>query len=388
MPALTVLSAHNFYRHPGGEDTVFAAEAALLKAHGHTVTLYERSNTHIRSGGTAAFQAIWNPAAHRELRTFAPTSVAHFHNTFPLISPSAYYAAKRQGTAVVQTLHNYRLICPGAILARNGSPCEDCITEKSLRPAITHACYRNSRAATASVAAMLTTHRAVGTYQHAVDAYIALSNFAREKFIAGGLPADRIFVKPNFVSPDPVIGSGSGNYALFAGRLSPEKGIETLSAAWRSLPGIPLKIAGDGPLNNTSWPSAAIPLGQQPRQHMTELLSEARVLVFPSTWYECAPMTILEAFACGTPVIASNLGSMAELVRDGHTGLLFRPGDPADLAEKVLYAFSHPEHLAAMRINARREFEEKYTAERNYKMLIAIYEQAIENAQRRKRAAS
>jgi glycosyltransferase involved in cell wall biosynthesis len=386
---LTVLSAHNFYRHPGGEDVVFAAEAALLRDHGHSVAVYERNNTAIRSGRAAALQAIWNPSSHREIRTLTRgTAVAHFHNTFPLISPSAYYAASSQGAAVVQTLHNYRLICPGALLSRDGVPCEDCITEKSLRPAIAHACYRDSRAATASVAAMLTTHRVARTYQHAVDAYIALSEFAREKFIAGGLPADRIFVKPNFVSPEPAPGTGSGNYALFAGRLSPEKGINTLATAWSELSSIPLQVAGEGPLNQVRWPSGATAIGRQPREWVLELMRDASVLIFPSTWYESDPLTILEAFACGTPVIASNLGSMAERVRHNHTGLLFRPGDPADLAEKVRYAFTHPEHLAQMRVNARREYEEKYTAERNYKLLIAIYEQAIENARRRKRAAS
>lgn len=383
--ALTVLSAHNFYRLPGGEDTVFAAEAALLREHGHRVTAFEQDNSAIRSGGAAAFLAIWNPKTHRSIRALPRAVVAHFHNTFPLISPSAYHAARGQGAAVVQTLHNYRLVCPGALLSRNGVPCEDCIEQHTLRPSITHACYRNSWSATASVAAMLATHRAAGTYQHAVDAYIALSEFARGKFVAGGLPADRIHVKPNFVSPDPGMGIGFGDYALFAGRLSVEKGITTLCDAWRELPDVSLKVAGAG---EVAPPPNADLLGQQSRAATLELMRSARVLVFPSTWYECAPMTIIEAFACGTPVIASNLGSIPEFVRDGHTGLLFRPGDAADLAEKVRYAFSHPEHVAAMRVNARREFEEKYTAERNYKMLIAIYEQAIENAQRRRRGAA
>ena len=383
--ALTVLSAHNFYRYAGGEDGVFAAEAALLKEHGHTVTAFEKNNAAILSGGAAAFLAIWNPATHRNIRALPASAVAHFHNTFPLISPSAYYAARGRGAAVVQTLHNYRLICPGALLSWDGAPCEECITERSLRPALTHACYRGSRTATASVAAMLATHRAAGTYQHAVDAYVALSEFARGRFIAGGLPAHRIHVKPNFVSPDPGAGDGSGGYALFAGRLCPEKGIETLSAAWRELPEVALKIVGEG---SAEVPASAEALGQQARGAVLALMRRAKVLIFPSLCYENCPLSILEAYACGTPVIASDLGSMAERVRHNHTGLLFRPGDAGDLAEKVRYAFSHPEHLAAMRVNARREFEEKYTAERNYKMLISIYERAIESAQRRRRGAA
>jgi glycosyltransferase involved in cell wall biosynthesis len=259
----------------------------------------------------------------------------------------------------------------------------------SLLPAIAHACYRDSRAATAAVTTMLTVHRTGGTYQRVVDHYIALSHFARNKFIQGGLPAERIAVKPNFVSPDPGPGAGCGRYALFVGRLSKEKGIETLAAAWRSLD-IPLRVAGDGPLRDITWPTAVFPLGAQRREKVIALMRDALVLVFPSTWYECCPMTILEALACGTPVIASNLGSIPEFVRHHHNGLLFRPGDAEDLARQVRWAFDHPEELRAMRANARREFEEKYTAERNYNLLMAIYEQAIENAQRRtgKRAAS
>jgi glycosyltransferase involved in cell wall biosynthesis len=235
---------------------------------------------------------------------------------------------------------------------------------------------------------MLAIHRSAGTYQTSVDAYIALTDFARDKFIAGGLPADRIFVKPNFVTPDPHPGSGTGGYAFFAGRLSSEKGIETLAKTWRVLPDIPLQVAGDGPLKSIAWPKNATLLGHQPHEHVIERLREATVLVFPSTWYECMPMTILEAFACGTPVIASDLGSMAELVRHGHTGLLFRAGDSEDLATQVRYAFSHPEHMAQMRQNARREYEQKYTPERNYEQLMAIYSRAMENAQLRQRRAS
>lgn len=399
--ALTVLSAHNFYQQPGGEDVVYAAEAALLREHGHVVTTYERNNAQIRSGSSAAVQAVWSARSRGEIGTrlgSQPVEVAHFHNTFPLISPSAYYAAASRGAAVVQTLHNYRLICPGALLAREGTPCEECITQRSLRPAVAHGCYRGSRAGTASVAAMLGVHRAMGTYRYAVDAYIALSEFARGKFIEGGLPAERIWVKPNFVA-DPClsggltggIGEGDGGYALFAGRLSAEKGIATLIEAWAadargSLADVPLRVAGAGPLEQARWPDGVTTLGQVRRDEVLALLRRAVVLIYPSVCFENAPMTILEAFACGTPVIASDLGAMAELVRHGYNGLLFRAGDARDLAGQVRYAFTHPEHVAEMRQNARREYEEKYTPESNYRQLIAIYERAMENARRRRAA--
>jgi glycosyltransferase involved in cell wall biosynthesis len=220
------------------------------------------------------------------------------------------------------------------------------------------------------------------------DVYIALSDFARRKFIDGGLPQDRIVVKPNFVNPDPGAGDGRGDYALFVGRLSEEKGIHNLAEAWRDLPEIPLQVAGGGPLACTKWAAGVTWLGPTPREQIYELMKRARVVIVPSISYEMGPLTVLEAFACGTPVITSNLGSMAEIVRHGYNGLLFAPGDPQDLARQVRWAFDHPEELRAMRRNARREYEEKYTAERGYKMLMTIYEMAIENSRRRRREAS
>ncbi len=390
---MTILAAHNHYQQPGGEDQVFAAEAALLESNGHRVIRYEERNARIanRSPAFTAVDTVWSSKSARsftELIQKHNPDVVHFHNTFPLISPAAYYAAQKEGAAVVQTLHNFRLLCPGATLFREGQPCEECIEKKSLRPAIVHACYRASRPATAAVATMLTIHRAIGTWRRKVDLYIALSEFARRKFIEGGLPASRIVVKPNFVSPDPGVGDGSGKYALFVGRLSAEKGIAVLGSSWRELSQIPLIVAGDGPLAGMEWPCGATWIGRQPREKILALMREARVLIVPSECYEGAPMTILEAFACGLPVIASNLGSMAEMVTHQRTGLLFNPGDAADLARKVRWAFEHPDAVEGMRAAARREFEEKYTAETNYKMLIGIYEEAIERARKRHNAQS
>lgn len=389
---MRVLSVHNFYQQPGGEDYTFHSEVALLKQRGHEVVAYEDHNDRITSGLLTSLSSIWNHRTHQRLRVLGhqrKPDVAHFYNTFPLVSPAAYYTLRSQGIAVVQMLANYRLICPGATLLRNGRVCEECLEQKSLLPALRNRCYRGSLLATASVATMIGTHRVARTWNNAVDLYIAPTEFARNKFVEGGLPAERIVVKPHMLLPDPgVREGGEGDYALFVGRLSEEKGVETMLDAWRDLSGVSLRIAGDGPLARTTWPAGVTWLGQQSRELVYAQIKNARVVIVPSTWYEIGPLTILEAFACGTPVIASNLGSMAERVRDGHTGLLFRPGDAGDLAEKVRYAFSHPEHLAAMRVNARREFEEKYTAERNYKMLISIYERAIENAERRKRGAA
>jgi glycosyltransferase involved in cell wall biosynthesis len=381
FPPQSVLSVHNFYRQSGGEDRVFADESALLESHGHTVIRFEDRNSRIAGGAAAAVRGIWNQESSARLggviRKHRP-DVAHFHNTFPLISPASYYAARRNGVPVVQTLHNFRLLCPAATFFRQGHVCEECLGSSSLWPAIAHGCYRDSRPASAAVASMLVLHRAAGTWQRMVDLYIAPSDFVRQKFVDNGFSADRIVVKPNVVLPDPGPGEGSGNYALFVGRLSEEKGVRTLAAAWQKLADIPLLVAGDGPLSQIRWPAGVTPLGPQPRKDVLRLMQFARVLIFPSVWYEGQPMTILESFACGLPVIGSELGSIRELIDHHRTGLLFRPDQPEDLASKVRWAFEHPEQLTAMRVAARREFEEKYTAGRNYKMLIDIYDRAIE----------
>ena len=313
--------------------------------------------------------------------------IAHFYNTFPLISPAGFYAVRGQA-AVVQKLSNFRLLCPGATLARNGNVCEECIERKSFLPAVRHRCYRNSRPATAAVALMLSAHRGAHTWDRVVDVYVAHTEFARGKFIEGGLPGERIAVKPHMIWPDPGQGTGRGDYALFVGRLSEEKGIHTLAEAWRGLADIPLLIAGDGPLADKDWPPGVTWLGDQSRESVNSLMKDARVVIVPSVCFEIGPLTVLEAFAAGTPVIASDLGSMAERVAHGRNGFLFRPGDSEDLARQVRWAVEHPEEMREMRANARREYEEKYTAERSYRALMAIYEMAIENSQRRLREAS
>ena len=385
MPLEAILSIHNRYQQPGGEDRVFAAEAALLENRGHRIARYTDSNERISNGFVAGLATVWNQVSYRRLRATAQdqaVNIAHLHNTFPLISPAGYYALRRQRVPIVQTLSNFRLVCPGSLLLRDGEPCEECIEQKSLRPALAHRCYRESLTATAAVCGMIAAHRAAGTWNRAVDAYIALSHFARAKFIEGGLPENRIVVKRNFIDRDPGVGEGGGSYALFVGRLSAEKGISTLLDAWRRQPGMPLKIAGDGPLNTSEWPHGVEWLGQQSEENVIRLMKNATVLIFPSICYENAPMTILEAFACGLPVIASDRGSIPELVTDHLNGLLFRPGDADDLVRQVGWAFDNPDRTQEMRAAARREFEANYTAEIGYKRLIEAYEFAIENHSR------
>jgi len=386
MPQPTVAVVHNRYQHTGGEDAAVAAESALLEARGHPVVRYTLDNRSIPDTGRVALarNTLWNDAAYRDLRRLfrdeAPR-VAHFHNTFPLVSPAAYYAARDEGVPVVQTLHNFRLLCPNALLFRDGRVCEDCLGRPVPWPGVVHACYRGSRPATAAAAAMLGLHHALGTWRRTVHVYVTLTEFARLKFIEGGIPAERIVVKPNFLCADPGVGEHAGDFALFVGRLSAEKGVGTLLDAWRRLGGgYPLRIVGSGPLEATAdrttpgveW------LGQQPRERVLALMREAAFLVFPSECYEGLPMTLVEAFATGLPVVASGHGSMAEVVHDHRTGRHFAAGDAGDLAATVRWAVAHAGEMAAMGREARREFEARYTAGESYRRLGAIYALAAE----------
>jgi glycosyltransferase involved in cell wall biosynthesis len=381
---------HNYYRLRGGEDQCFEDEARLLESHGHDVVRYTAHNDSIAgmSRWSAARRTFSNRQSYDALRTIfrqERPALMHCTNTFPLISPAAYTAARDANVPVVQALHNYRFVCPNALLMRDGQVCEDCLGKSFAWPGIVHRCYRNSAAATSVVAAMVALHRLKGTWKRSVDLYYTVSEFARQKLIQGGIPADKIAVKPNLVDPDPGMGRGCGGYAIFVGRLSPEKGLETLLAAWTQLgsdpDGLRLKIVGDGPLAPMVKQAAESNpriewLGSRSLTEVLKLVGDAAMLLMPSIWYETFGRTIIEAYATGTPVIASNLGAMAELVVNGETGLLFAPGNAADLVAKVRSLANDRARRSAMRRAARLEFEAKYTAESNYHLLMDLYARA------------
>ena len=389
---MNILFVHNAYQNFGGEDAVVEMEIALLRSHGHAVRLYQRHNDELQalSAATAAASALWSRRTAREVDAvctdFLPDLI-HVHNTFPLISPSIYWTAARKRIAVVQTLHNFRLLCAQGTFLRQGTVCEDCLGRSPWR-AVVRKCYRESVPQSAVLAGMLSAHRLAGTYRTRITRYIALSAFSRARFIAGGLPAQRLRIKPNFVDGTLLPGRGQRGGGLFVGRLSNEKGIGTLLGAVRQGGAARIEAIGAGPLQ------AAVErelgdsyLGFRARAEIMQKMRSASFLIVPSMCLEQLPTTILEAFASGLPVIASRLGALPNIVEDGVTGLLFNPGDEVDLAKKIAWADAHGEQMQQMGRAARAEYEAKYTPSINYQMLIDIYDEAIAEVQGQRHAA-
>ncbi|RZL03520.1 MAG: glycosyltransferase [Rubrivivax sp.] len=379
---MRVLMVHNAYQQRGGEDSVVESEVALLREHGHEVHLYERHNDEITQAPKwrLAAETLWSSRTVRDVHAliagFRP-DVMHVHNTMPLVSPSVYWAARDKGVPVVQTIHNFRLLCPQAMFVREGKVCEDCLGKVPWR-GVVHQCYRGSVVQSAVMAGMLTTHRMLGTYDAKVNVFIALNEFCRSKLIEGGLAAARIRVKPNFVDSQPAPHWDQRSGGLYLGRLTPEKGVDVLLRALKGLPGHRLTAIGGGPLE--AEVRAALGegyLGFLPLSAIWGHLARASYMVVPSVWYEGFPRTIIEAFASGVPVIASRLGSLAEVVDEGRTGLLFNPGDAEDLAAKLAWAESNPQAMVRMGQAARQEYENRYTPAQNYAELIEIYRVAM-----------
>jgi glycosyltransferase involved in cell wall biosynthesis len=394
---MRILTLHNKYKIRGGEDESSESEDSMLRSKGHAIFRYEQDNAVIGSTKLVqiAARTIYSGKSYHHIRELLRTLRPHLvdiHNFFPLISPSAYYACEAEGVPVVQTLHNYRLMCPGALVFREGKPCEDCLTKAFPYPGIQHRCYRNSAFGSATVAAMIGVHRLLNTWRDHVGMYITLTEFCRKKFIQAGLPAEKICVKPHFVYPDPGIGDGSGEFALFVGRLTPEKGPETLIRAWKLLQcQLTLKIIGEGPIGDSVAQQcrelACVEcLGRRPVEEVYQLMGNAKILLFPSECYETFGRVAIEAFAKGTPVVLSDIGALSELVEHGRTGWYFPPGDAEALAAIVDHILTHQQILPAMRREARHEFETKYTAEINYLKSMEVFDEAISRSPHRNTA--
>lgn len=379
---MRIVIVHNEYINRGGEDVVLDNEAALLRENGHDVVVAKVSNRDIHGVGARIKTALYTASSPfgaewmRKVLAENRPDVVHVHNFFPLLSPAIYRVCGENGVPVVQTLHNYRTICANAMLMRDAKPCELCVTGSPYH-GVVHRCYRDSAIASLPLAHMIAKHRAADTWRRDVNRIITLTAFARSRFLAAGFPEDKVVVKPNFVADPgkPVPDRRAMKDVLFVGRLTMEKGIENLMRAWERLE-VPLNVAGDGPMRgvvDASRSPYVTALGWKTSAEIAARMSEARFLVMPSEWYEGFPMTLVEAFSLGLPVLVSRLGSMAEVVEDGVTGIHVNPGDPAAWAAKVRWAYDHPDAMQAMGQRARVLYEERYTAERNYPMLMEIY---------------
>jgi glycosyltransferase involved in cell wall biosynthesis len=389
---MKIIIVHNTYREAGGEDVVFENEKRLLQRNGHIVIPYVRSNLELQDKYfldriDTATEMIWSSKSRREFAAIADAErpdVVHVHNTFMAISPSIYSACSARNIPIVQTLHNFRLLCPAGNFYRDGIICHECVAQ-SLLQSVRHGCYRNSRGATAGVALMLAVHRALDTWRGSVTRFIVLTEFAKRKFVDAGFPSHRFVVKPNFADHDPGERVGDGKYALFVGRVVENKGLRVLLNAWKELHGqYPLHIVGDGPDRSalqaeaSEWQLSGITFrGRLSREEVVEAIKSARFVIVPSTLYEGLPMCIVESFACGTPVLCSRLGGLVEIVQEHLTGLHFKPGNSLDLAAKVEWSWNHPLEVSQMGRAARAKYETDYTAEKNYSLLMDIYEQAL-----------
>lgn len=387
---MRVLFVHAFYQRPGGEDRVVEFEAAQMARQGHDVAWVRFHNDEMRDWSTAstATRLLWNGQAYEDtteaIERFRP-DVVHVQNVFPGLSPSVYWAADRAGVPVVQKLSNYRLFCVNGVLFRDGKVCEACLGKSVAWSGIRHGCYRGSRTMSAGVALSYGLQRALGTWDKRVALYVALDEDGRQRFVQAGLDPDRIAVKPEAVEIPPEPGSGSGGYALFAGRLSAEKGIETLLDAWTQfeMP-VPLLIAGDGPAADPVREAAANNdritwLGHVEPDQLERRMADATLMVVPSTWYEMFGRTAAESMAHGTPVVASRIGALQNVVREGISGRLFTPGDAADLARAVRDLVSDP-RPGDLRERTREDAIARFSPEVDYARQVALYETAIARA--------
>lgn len=390
LTLLRILLAHNFYGSsaPSGENKVFEAELALLRDRGHDVETFVRHSDEIRSQGNwgvvkGALSTPWNPWAAsslmRAVARFRP-NVVHVHNSFPLISPSVFHYIGSK-SAKVMTLHNYRIFCSAGIPMREGKVCTECLDARSMIPAVRYGCYRGSRVATLPMAVSVGMHRALGTWTHKVDGFIALSNFQRQRLVQAGLPPHKVHVKPNFYPGSPSVFPwlDRGHYVIFAGRLTAEKGVLNLLKAWRNWGvGAPeLRIVGEGPMRaELELLADGLPvrfLGQLQASEAEEQIAGAKLLVLPSECFEGFPMVVRESFAFGTPVAVSDLGPLPSIVTDGVNGLVFPVANPQMLFNKVRQAWETPGLLARLGEGARIEFEAKYNEDANYEILMQIY---------------
>ena len=385
----SVLLVHNYYKLPGGEDTVVANERKLLEDHGHKVVLYSRNNSELENLGplkkmVLPFVAIFNVKTYKNIKEIIrkeKIDIIHVHNTLTLISPSAYYAAFSSDIPVVQTVHNFRMICPGALLYYGDNVCEKCIHD-SLKYALKQKCYRNSKVLTLAIASILKVHRILKTYKKIN--YICLTEFNKNKLLEGNgnkfFDESKMFIKPNFsLGPRQIIPYiARKRQFVFVGRPEKVKGIDILLKAWRQIKDFKLVICGTCDEMDKikeyiciHHMENVILMGKVENNIVKKILAESLAMIMPSQWYEGFPMVIVESYSCGTPVLGSDMGNTGTLICDGITGYKFRHDSSFDLQQKVLQMHDMTESCYAF-------FKENFDAELNYKKLLEIYNEVME----------
>lgn len=387
---MKILIIHNSYFFRGGEDEVVEAERRMLETCGHTIIMHSRNNQEIKNlsvGGRLHFflkDIFWSKQTYDDIRALIrreKPDIAHIHNALFMISPSAYDACYDEHVPLVQTLHNFRLLCPVGIFFRQGGICEQCLNSGK-SSAVFYKCWRNSYLKSfllVQVVGMLI-QRVI--LQKKVNAFVCLTQFAKNKFIRWGMPREKIFVKPNFLDKNAGIVIKKHPYVIFVGALRDYKGIRTLIRAWREIKDAPLlKVVGGGPLE-AELRSLSDGLnvefaGQKSFEETLGLINNASFLILPSECYETFPRVVIEAYACGIPVIASRLGALKEIVEEGKTGVFFNAGDISDLARKIDELIRSPQDVKEMGLHARRNFEEQYTPDKNVAFLEEIYQNIL-----------
>lgn len=383
----SVLMVHDLYRGsmPSGENLSFLQEVELLESNGHRVVCYTASSDDLPTdtlGQKASLVSdlIWSREANREISELIEANgidLLHVQNTFPQISPAI---VRSRSLPVVQSLRNYRLMCVNGLLFRENQICIECIGRTWPWRAIAHGSYRGSRLQSTAIAASTLVHNVARTWKRHVDVFTASSHWLRSVHIEHGLSPDQILVKENLVHPDPGVGSGEGGFVLFAGRLTFEKGLGTLLTAAelleaRSFP-LDIVIVGDGPMrhqvqarsqqsNNLKY------LGYKSREETLALMGQSSAVLVPSIWFEPFGRTAAEAFAKGTPVLASNIGGPAELVEPSKNGWLVEPGDAEALAAGIVRAVREAD--TSFRRTARRTYERRFSSAAIYRRLREIY---------------
>jgi glycosyltransferase involved in cell wall biosynthesis len=390
MPRMKVLLVHSAYQQFGGEDSVVRAETELLQSHGDEVVPYTRRNDETKNFNVVQ-KALFFPQSIYSWKTSGEIAdvvrrvkpdVAFVHNIYPLISPSAYHTLHAMGVPTVQVLHNFRPFCPNGLFYTQGQVCEACKGGNYLN-AVRKRCFKDSYTLSGLYALTLGLNRLAGMVDK-ISAFICLTEFFRIKMREAGVPDSKLFVRPNFVRA-PVLPADekTGNgYALFMGRLSPEKGCWTLIHAFEKLPTVQLKIVGTGPMEqelrdyirDKNLQNIAL-LGFKSGTEKWEILRNSFCLLVPSEWYENFPVTVLEGFMAAKPVIASRMGGLPYIVEEGKSGRLFEAGQAGELAEKVQYLADHPEEAARMGECGRRLTETKYGPEQGYTNLREIFSQ-------------